>query len=335
MLRGAGAESDCSPADVFCGTAEDDAKKHGSLGFRMTGPQHDGEDFLLPRDNTFSELLKAPREVHPAVDAKTLIAKFAAHDASLALVREGKAAVPRIFLASLPPDLPELDSVRQRKAAFITTVLPLILHANQKILAQRRQILAIQKVRQIGLDEGDEARKFLAAMAEEYDVAADNLPALLHRVDVVPPSQALAQAAEESGWGTSRFARRGNAVFGQRTFKEGRGMVPLERAEGERHEVLVFNSLQTSVDAYLWNLNTHFAYREFRRLRARQRKAGQPLDGYALIGTMLRYSERGADYVKTIRAIMRVNELDQFDRARLAEGGRLINASRASRHFTY
>ena len=273
-------------------------------------------------DDAFAALVKAPREPQPLIDSRALVDKFVAHDATLELMREGKVPVPRIFLARLPSDLPQVRSVQLRKTAFIKTVLPLILRANQDILAQRRRIQAIARVRGAGLDAGQTSRRFLARMAEEYGTAADDLATLLRRVDIVPPSLALAQAVEESGWGTSRFARRGNAVFGQRTYKAGHGMVPRAREAGEQHEVLAFESLQTSVQAYLWNLNTHDAYADFRDLRQRQRRAGEAFDSGALVGTMLRYSERGDAYVSTIRSIMRANRLTQFDAARLAEADR-------------
>lgn len=335
IQRGGGIVSDCDPSDLPCGDKPEAGSAQGPARFRATTPEADAESFLLPRDSDLTGLLKAPREVLPTIDAEALIAKFEAQDTSLELVREGKAPVPRIFLARLPHDLRDLRSTSQRKAAFIKTVLPLILHANQEVLAKRRRILAIQQVRRLGLDEGRTARRFLAATAAEYETAADDLQALLRRVDIVPPSQAMAQAAEESGWGTSRFARRGNAVFGQRTFKSGRGMVPLERAEGEKHEVLAFEKLQTSVSAYVWNLNTHFAYAEFRKLRARQRREHGSLNSKALVGTLLRYSERGPAYVETIRTIMRVNKLTQFDDARLAAADQLADSRSPIPRFTY
>lgn len=332
-LQAAGPESDCLLNEALCGRENRPAATQGPARFRLTAPAP--ETKAQPQDDDLSALLKAPREVHPTLDAEALIAKFAEHDSSLELVREGKAPVPRIFLARLPHDLPALQSTGQRKAAFIKSVLPLILKANQDVLAKRRRIQAIQQVRRLGFDEGRSARSFLVTIADEYETPADDLNALLRRVDIVPPSQALAQAAVESGWGTSRFARRGNAVFGQRTFKSGRGMVPLARAEGETHEVLAFERLQTSVSAYLWNLNTHFAYADFRKLRARQRRETGSLDGEALAGTLLRYSERGPAYVETIRDIMRMNRLTQFDAARLADPDQLADSGQHAVRLAY
>ena len=136
----------------------------------------------------------------------------------------------------------------------------------------------------------------------------------MKRVDVIPPSLALAQGAEESGWGTSRFVREGNAIFGQRTFSKGAGLVPKRRDDDASHEVKVFNGLMESVDSYMTNLNTHDAYDEFRRIRAGQRAFGD-VDAYRLVGALVRYSERGEAYIKTIRSIIDTNDLRSYDRA--------------------
>ena len=314
-----GPETDCLLADKLCGEAESSQMRLGPLRYGVAGT-------ITPVDSadTVSRALSAAAAVLPTdsplalVDTKTLIEKFADHDASLERVRTGAVPVPRIFLARLPADLSELRSAKTRKSAFIKAVLPLVLRANQDVMAKRRRVIALRQVRRLGFGLGRTDREFLYQMAQDYDVPADDIDALLRRVDIVPPSVALAQAAEESGWGTSRFARRGNAVFGQRTFKSGHGMVPLRREEGKRHEVRAFDRLETSVRAYLWNLNTHDAYAQFRTLRDRYRRNGMPLDSAALIGTLERYSERGKDYVETIRVIVRVNKLQQFDTARLA-----------------
>ena len=127
----------------------------------------------------------------------------------------------------------------------------------------------------------------------------------------------MAQAVEESGWGTSRFAREGNAVFGQYTFRRGHGLVPKRREAGKRHEVKSFAALHNSVAAYMHNLNSHRAYRESREQRASRRAERQGPDGIALAATLTRYSARGAAYVKTIQTIIRANDLTRFDQARL------------------
>jgi Bax protein len=162
-----------------------------------------------------------------------------------------------------------------------------------------------------------EQRLSLENLAQKYGVNFGDWAELRRRVREVPVSLALAQGAEESGWGTSRFAHQGNAVFGQRTFTRGRGIVPKEREAGEKFEVLRFSALLTSVRAYVWNLNTHFAYADFRTARAQGHARGGKPDSMSLIATLKRYSERGEAYIETIRAIIRVNRLRQFDAARL------------------
>ncbi len=245
-------------------------------------------------------------------------------DLSLADLRKGKAVVPPVYLSRFPTDLSKVRSPKERKDLFIKTVLPLVLRANHEVLAERRRMLAL-----IALADDDrggltpEETEFLNRLAVEYDVPGADLSELQQRVDVVPASLALAQGAEESGWGTSRFARLGNAVFGQRTFRKGLGLVPLRREKGKRHEVKAFHNLYKSVREYVWNLNTHFAYEKFRAKRAAFRNDGLPLDGYALTSTLSRYSERGQKYVKTIRIIMRSNRLRDFDALEFDPKGRL------------
>lgn len=232
-------------------------------------------------------------------------------------------SVPRLFLASLPDRLPAIESVNTRKEVFIRTMLPLVLRANEMVLSQRRHLVVLAE--RIGegdaLDEDDLA--WLDRLALDYNVKATD-PAvavrhLLNRVDAVPPSLALAQAAIESGWGTSRFAQQGNALFGQWTFEPGTGIVPAGREEGATHEIKTFPHLLDAVRAYLRNLNTHRAYRELRDRRARMRAEGVPLDALALADTLTRYSERGQAYVDSLKSVIRYNRLRVLDRLRLAK----------------
>jgi Bax protein len=164
-------------------------------------------------------------------------------------------------------------------------------------------------------------RLWLAVMADRYRTKRGDIFMLLDRVDVVPPSMALAQAAEESGWGTSRFAREGNAIFGQWTFSEIGDLVPHKRDAGKKHRIRSFSSLLNSVRAYVYNLNGHLAYREFRSLRAQMRAGGKTLEGVVLIGKLLGYSQKGQKYVDVIREIIRFNKLQQLDGARLGKFG--------------
>ena len=251
------------------------------------------------------------------IDADGLRRKFDSLDYDLDLVRRGDLRVPRIFVAVLPGDLKAVRSTDSRKRLFIQMILPLILRANERVLADRRRLLAIDRQVARGYPVLPSDELFLISLAEAYGVDNADLVELKRRVDYVPPSLALAQAAEESGWGTSRFAIRGNAVFGQHTFTPGAGMVPRRRDAGKRHEVKVFNGLYHSVASYLRNLNTHPAYEDFRALRAGKRALGHDLNGHTLAAALQRYSERGTDYVRSIRDIMRVNRLWNFDHVRL------------------
>ncbi|MFP6697488.1 MAG: glucosaminidase domain-containing protein [Alphaproteobacteria bacterium] len=241
-------------------------------------------------------------------------------DISLRALRRGQTAVPPVYLNRFPANLAGLRSAKLRKDLFIKTVLPLVLRANHEVRMERqRMLLLIARAGDTnGNTGGDDGLTlselaFLDHLAVQYEVSGPDLAELQQRVDVIPASLALAQGAEESGWGSSRFARLGNAVFGQRTFRKGAGLVPLRREQGQRHEVKSFNSLYTSVRAYVWNLNTHFAYEKFRAKRAAFRDGRQPLDSYALTRTLERYSERGQKYIKTIQVIMRANRLHDFD----------------------
>lgn len=226
--------------------------------------------------------------------------------------------VPRLFLASLPTDLRKLRVVSKRKITFIKSTLPLILHVNELILQDRKRLQSILAQAGKGVSPSPSDRSWLEELAELYGAANADPAALLKRVDIIPPSLAIAQAAEESGWGTSRFAREGNALFGQRAYRADRkGIVPHELGDGKSFKVRAFDHLIDGVKAYAHNLNSHFAYKDFRATRAKMRVEAGRIDGYRLAGALKRYSERGADYISTIRLIMRVNTLTVFDGARL------------------
>ena len=137
---------------------------------------------------------------------------------------------------------------------------------------------------------------------------------LIRRVDVIPTSLVLAQAANESAWGTSRFAREGNNIFGQWCFDEGCGLVPNRRGEDASHEVRAFASVEAAVRAYFRNLNTHPSYEDLRTLRASMRMQGLPLNSMVLARGLTRYSERGMDYVLELQDMIRINELRERDR---------------------
>ena len=245
---------------------------------------------------------------------------FAGLGYDLESLLSGEGRVPRIFFVSLPPDMAKIRRVGVRKSIFFKTVLPLILQVNEEILAERGRVWDLSYRGRLGqrLDAID--RLWLAGRFQRYGVAPGNIDGLLGRMDIIPPSLALAQSAEESGWGTSRFVREGNALFGQWVFSDHRHMTPDRRDDGKTHRIKAFGALVDSVRAYAANLNIHWAYTAFRRDRAAMRAGGRPIDGMVLAGRLTRYSERRQGYVKTIRSIISFNRLRRLDDARLDDG---------------
>ena len=229
---------------------------------------------------------------------------FDSADYALADVRDGDADVPRLLVEAMPSDLRRLDSTDLRKDVFFNALLPLVLRVNEDIGHDRDRLLALQGLQHLGLAPSADSRAWLAELGERYGVADGDLDALLLRVDVIPVSLALAQAAVESGWGTSYSAQRRNALFGQ--------------TAGSAARYAAFDRLIDGVASYARNLNTHPAYIGFRARRAALRAARLELDGYDLASTLLRYSTRGTAYIRDVRAMIRGNDLVELDSARLA-----------------
>ena len=246
-------------------------------------------------------------------------------------VRSGESAVPRLVMAGLPRDLKDLDSSDDRKKLFVKTMLPLVLLVNESVERDRQRLLRLAALDRAGIALAPMDRVWVARVAARYgmeDPGKVKLTDLLKRVDVVPVSMALAQAAEESGWGTSRFAQKGNALFGQLTWSDQHsGIVPRNRRDGETHRFRSFDDLLESVRAYVHNLNTHDAYLGFRLTRAGLRDKGRPLDSLRLVASLEKYSERGPAYVEALRGLIRVNRLQDFDRAALGDGADLMLAA--------
>lgn len=253
------------------------------------------------------------------LDARTLMILFKDKNYSVDEVRGGISPVPRLVLADLPTDIDAIDSIDDRKALFFKAMLPLILMANEEIERDRERLVRLHRQKTSGSAIAPKDRFWLARLAERYGISYTgevDTGALLARVDIVPPSLALAQAVEESGWGTSRFAQDGNALFGQLTWNEKHaGIVPRNRQQGETHRFRAFENPMASVRSYVHNLNTHRAYRQFRVMRASMRSQGKSPDGLRLAAALAQYSERGEDYVRTLRAVIRSNDLTDFDRA--------------------
>ncbi len=210
------------------------------------------------------------------------------------------------------PDFSTLEGVA-RKRAFFAFLLPIVEARNDAILDQRGRLARLRARLHTGRPLATSDRAWLARLAREYrlagrlDDARQLADALWSRVDIVPAPLVLVQAAKESGWGTSRFARDGNNLFGQWCYRRGCGLVPRARAPGSTHEVRVFPSIDEAVAAYLHNLNTHPAYEAFRKRRADLRDSGRPLRAEALVGALAAYSERRGAYVEEVRDMLRSN----------------------------
>jgi len=232
---------------------------------------------------------------------------------NLEKVRDGE-PVANFFLAKFPEGISELDNIEQRKRIFIQILLPIVLSENEKIIEDRRKLTAIMNRKSFKKDADWLNEKF-----QQYKVKNNSVKELLVKMDIIPPSLAIAQAAYESGWGTSRFATEGNALFGQWGWKENKGMVPENRGEDERHEISKFNKIRYAVSAYKNNLNTHPFYEEFRIERAKQRsgRLSGSISGIKLIKHVHKYSIKGDDYVLGLKKIIEQNSLQDFDKANL------------------
>lgn len=268
------------------------------------------------------------------VDAHTLLAMFREHDVSLDKVRSGEAPVPRIVMAGLPRDLGKLDNIDDRKDAFVNTMLPLVLMVNEEIGRDRTRLQGLAAQIRTGAPVAPADQHWLEDLAARYGLAGKTVggrvdtDALLRRVDVVPVSMVLAQAAQESGWGTSRFAQHGNALFGQLTWGgQDKGIAPRNRQPGETYRFRRFDDLLESIRGYEQNLNSHDAYARFRATRASLRRQGKPLDSIRLISTLDRYSERGMVYVKSLVSLIRSNDLGDFDQAVLHQDAGHVTVS--------
>ncbi len=231
--------------------------------------------------------------------------------------------VPPLVLQNLPGDLNKIQSTKLRKSMFFKAILPMVLLANDEIRMERNQLLKINQQFSTEKTLNDQQLQILSTLAKRYKTKFDKsqpeqtIVKLLSRVDTIPEDLALAQAANESAWGTSRFSRVANNLFGQWTFIPGQGIIPEDRPEGATYEVRKFSTVYDSVRSYLLNLNTHQAYKQLRQLRTASRVNGQNPKGLKLAEGLLRYSTRGEDYVKELQAMIRFNQLSRFTTAKL------------------
>lgn len=231
--------------------------------------------------------------------------------------------VPPYAIETLPYGLDTLGK-QEKKTVFFRALLPIVLAENLRIWRQR--VFVLQQFGRGVIDPQSDAGQEMLAIAIQYRVEGDlNDPKvreiLLNRVDTVPVALVLAQAAQESGWGTSRFALEGNNLFGIWTWDVGQGSVPVNRPGDANHLVRVYPDVQASVRAYLRNINIGFAYVDFRTLRAQMRASGKSLDALQLAGALNRYSITGDLYIDNIRAMIRSNELSKLSNLSLANLG--------------
>jgi uncharacterized FlgJ-related protein len=252
---------------------------------------------------------------------------FTEHEFTIDTWHGGDRTIPRLYLASVPPRwrdevAPNL-TVETKKRYFFFVYAPLVLESNEDIMLERTRLLAVAANDRRSADDDawlvDLARRYLVIEDDDTSVDADALAKLRRRVDVIPPSLALAQAAVESGWSTSRFAVEGNALFGQWTWGED-GITPeQQRGNLGDYKIRRFNTPEASIAAYMHNLNTHRSYRGFREERARLRAEGSVPGGSELAPTLTSYSEKGEEYTEMLRSVIRVNDLTPADDAQLRD----------------
>ncbi len=257
------------------------------------------ELFASTPDNTIS------------LNAETTLNLFEDLNYDLKAVRAGQKVKP-IYLTKLPKDLNTLGDTKTKRELFIKIVLPLILYENEKIIDDRKRLFKI-----LGKNFNSPGEKvWLNRRFKEYKIKDKDLAELKMRMDIIPVSIALAQAANESGWGTSRFALEGNALFGQWTWSKN-GISPKNKDPDQNHKILQFQILKASVRAYKNNLNTHNAYKEFREVRAKLRQSGTNITGLALIKYLKNYAAIGEKYTEIIKGIIEHNSLTDFDKVNL------------------
>jgi len=256
-------------------------------------------EFVQEHDNTVS------------LNSETAINLFNDLGYNLKDVRAGQKVKP-IYLTKLPKDLKTLGDTKKKRELFIKIVLPLILNENEKITEDRKKLFKILAKNFNTVGE----RVWLKRRFKEYKIEDQDLAKLKMRMDIIPVSVALAQAANESGWGTSRFALEGNALFGQWTWSK-KGISPKNKDPDKNHKILQFQILKASVRAYKNNLNTHNAYQEFREARAQLRQENKQITGLDLIKYLKNYAAMGEEYVLIIKSIIEKNSLTDFDQANL------------------
>jgi len=255
-------------------------------------------------------------EEYISLDTQVALDIFENLKYDLKSIRLGQAVKP-VYLRKFPRDLKKLKSTQKKKDTFIKIVMPLILDENDKILEDRNKLFRI-----LGKPSNTRGEKvWLKRRFKDYKVDGEDIAELKLRMDAIPTSLAIAQAAKESGWGTSRFALDGNAMFGQWTWSE-EGIEPSEKTKNQGHKILKFPMLQSSVKAYMKNLNTHRGYSELRNERAELRRKNQNISGLDLVDYLYNYAQTGSEYVKILKKIIQQNNLTDFDNSVLMNRSR-------------
>ena len=272
-----------------------------------------GVDEGLNLKNLFDDVFKFDDLPSDTVrlSASTIEQLFKETDYNLKDVRKTKLVKP-VKLSLLPNEIKMIESTKKRKNLFIQIILPLIIEENNRIKLNRKKLFSILNKNH----NSNAEKKWLNEKFKQYGVLNKDLSTLKVRMDEVPVSLAIAQAAKETGWGTSRFALEGNALFGQWTWS-GEGIKPADSDHNATHKVMKFKILKSSIRAYQRNLNTHSGYKEFRMARAALRDNRRNLDGLILATYLNRYAETGTEYVKIIKQIIKQNNLTDFDKVKL------------------
>ena len=273
-------------------------------------------DDYKKKDSTGFSVNKNQDENYIGIDTQITLNLFENLKYDLNSIRLGQSVKP-IYLTKLPKDLKKIKSTNKRKETFIKIVMPLILIENEKIIEDRNKLFKILGKQSNSMGE----KVWLKRRFKDYDIKGEDISELKLRLDIIPTSIAIAQAAKESGWGTSRFALEGNAMYGQWTWG-GDGIEPSQKDKKKEHKILKFPKLQSSVSAYMKNLNTHRGYSEFRKERSKIREKNKTLEGVDLVEYLYNYAQTGSEYVKILKKIIEQNDLTDFDNSILMNSSR-------------
>jgi len=275
-------------------------------------PYDDEENFVLTENIQKKQNDLVENTV--SLNASVVASLFEDLDYDLSKIRKGKKVKP-FYISLLPKDLSLIEDSKERKELFIKIVLPLILHENNKIEKDRKELFRVLAKK----SNTKEEKNWLKWKFKEYKIKNFDISELKIRMDIVPVSLAIAQAAVESGWGTSRFALEGNALYGQWTWSDN-GLKPLENVDGD-HKVMQFKILTASIKAYKKNLNTHSGYMEFREARANLRSRNEKVTGLKLTQYLNNYAATGKQYTKKLELTIKKNSLSDFENAKLLSTG--------------